>query len=296
MEEEEDEFAIERERKRRRNATILGVLALFVTCATCFTLYYTDTYQGLPLDKHPCEPEVVEAAATDGWSLQQVEVDGATLVGLVKAPRKPERPWVLYFAGNADYLLRGARAYAELLLERRDDFGFASFAYRGFDTSTGQAKPGTFQADARAVFDHLVSEHGVSADRLHVVGFSLGASAAALLAEDLVRSNQRLASTSLLSPGMAPPSLPPWLFPVVIGAWEMGSKLTVMPGPVLIVAARDDEAYPLEHHAKKMPPLLGDRLVDYVEVDGRHDMTLNTKASLEAVRKQLRSGGKSAAR
>jgi len=289
--EEMDEFELqlrrERAEKRKRIANVTAALATVALIGTSATFYYTGAYQGMALDPHPCEPAQVEVLARDGWALESVPVDGAELVGLVRAPKEPDAPWVLYFGSNVDHALRTARAYLELLLGRGDSYGAASFAYRGFDTSSGVTKPHTLQADTRAIFEHLVAKHGVRAQRLHVIGLSLGASAAALLGAELAGTEHVLASTTLLSPGIAPHQLPPWLFPLVLGAWEMPSKLKVMRGPVLIVSADDDPVYPPNIHARKMPPLLGDRLVQHLEVSGGHDGPLRDERSLAAIRNLL---------
>ena len=287
MDEFELQLRYERAQKRKRTARITAAIATVVLLGSTGTFYYTGTYQGAALDPHPCKPEQVEVLASDGWVLESVEVDGATLTGLVRPPKENDAPWVLYFGGNVDHTLRTARAYIELLLGRESGYGAASFAYRGFDTSSGVTKPSTFQADARAVFDHLAAKHGMRAEQLHVIGFSLGANAAALLGAELAYTDHVLASTSLLSPGIAPHRLPPWLFPLVIGAWEMPSKLKAMRGPVLLVSANDDPAYPPEIHARKMPMLLGDRLVQHVEVNGGHEGPLRDERSLSAIRALL---------
>jgi dienelactone hydrolase len=283
----EQQLAIERAQKRQRISRIVAVLATIATVSTTSWMYYTDAYQGNALDLHPCEPAEVEVLARDGWKLETVQVEGAALSGLVRPAAKPDSPWLLYFGANTDHALRTARAYIELLLGAESDYGAASFAYRGFDISTGQATPGTFQRDARAVFDHMQMHHQVEARQLHVVGFSLGANAAALLGHDLASTPYTLASTSLLSPGIAPHSLPPWLFPLVLGAWEMPSKLQVMRGPVLLVSATDDPNYPADIHARAMPPLLGERLVRHLEVEGGHDAPLRNEQSLTAIRELL---------
>jgi len=286
--EEMDAFELqlryERAQKRKRTARITAAFTTAVLLGSATTFYYTGTYQGMPLDPHPCEAAEVAVLAGDGWVLESIDVDGAVLAGLVHPPKEPSAPWLLYFGGNVDHSLRTARAYIELLVGRGDAYGAASFAYRGFDTSTGQTKPTTLPADARAVFEHLRAKYGVRAEQLHVIGFSLGANAASLLAAELAGTEHRLASTSLLSPGIAPHRLPPWLFRVVVGAWEMPSKLRAMRGPVLLVSANDDLAYPPEIHARKMPPLLGERLVQHVEVEGGHDGPLRDERSLSAIR------------
>ncbi len=287
LDEFEQKLRVERALIAQRRARIMAVLATVAIVTTTATFYFTDAYQGLSLDPRPCEPAEIEGLARDGWVVETVDVPDATLTGLVRVPAQADAPWLLYFGANIDHSLRTARAYAELLLGRGNAYGAASFAYRGFDTSTGVSTPGKFQADARAVFDHLVRAHGVSADKLHVVGLSLGANAAALLGQDLAKSQYRLASTTLLSPGIAPYRLPPELYPLVLGAWEMPSKLAAMRGPVLLVSATDDEAYPPKLHARKMPALLGDRLVRHLEVTGGHEAPLRDERSLAAIRELM---------
>ena len=281
------ELKRERAEKRSRNAKIMAAVATVMLLGSVSAAYSTGFYQGASLDPVPCDPAEVEALARDGWTIETVDVDGAVLTGLERVPDEPDAPWVLYFGGNQKGSLRTARAYLERLVGRGTDVGAASFANRGFDTSTGVTKPSLLKADARAVFDHLVAKHGVRAPQLHVIGFSLGANSAALLGEELAGTEHVLASTTLLSPGIAPHKVPTWAHPLVVGAFELPSKLKAMRGPVLLVAASDDPAYPPDIHARRMTTLLGDRLVRYLEVPGGHEGPLRDEASLAVIRTLL---------
>ena len=64
--------------------------------------------------------------------------DGARLRAISRSPLKKDAPWVVFFAGNGPALLAEARAFTLSLAPTRA-VGVVTFAYRGFDGSTGSS-------------------------------------------------------------------------------------------------------------------------------------------------------------
>ena len=230
----------------------------------------------------PTPAEDVAKLAGDGWELTTLPVNGAQLTGLVREPSSADAPWVLFFAGLSDQLLKGSRAHMSELIGERD-VGVASFAYRGFDTSTGFATPESFADDALAQVD-LLKARGVGLERLHVIGFSLGTASASLLGEALAARGERPASTTFLSPGIGPAAVAPWALPFLRGPFQLRRAYAATPSPALMIAATRDQALPVDVHAHPARDALAERCVRYLELDGAHVATLEAPEALLAVR------------
>jgi len=117
---------------------------------------------------------------------------GDTITGWWLSPMgwTPAQGAVLYLHGNAENVSTSART----LLRLRDELHSAvlGFDYPGYGRSSGQPEEQTCQAAAQASFSWLL-EKGVPAERITVVGQSLGAA----IALELVRQNPcRLLVTS----------------------------------------------------------------------------------------------------
>jgi pimeloyl-ACP methyl ester carboxylesterase len=103
--------------------------------------------------------------------------DGATLEGWsIEYPQAKHPGVILYFGGNAEDVLRTASMAAALDVRR-----VVFFNYRGYGHSTGAPSQTALYADASRIYDYLIRD-GVSADRLIVMGRSLGSGMATMLA------------------------------------------------------------------------------------------------------------------
>lgn len=131
----------------------------------------------------------VAALARDGWSVERLEVEpGVKLVGLVRAPRRPDAPWILFAPGNSSAQLDGFQHELDQLLQGQDH-GVAFFAYRGFDASDGTPTPAALGADLERQWRWL-RERGVAAERIEIWGYSLGTVLAANLAVAVRKHNE----------------------------------------------------------------------------------------------------------
>ena len=135
-------------------------------------------------------------ASRPGWQAHALDVGNQTLLrGLVRAPRKPDSPWLLFFTGNsATSLEDGQRCLAGLA--EPDDLGAAVFAYRGYDGNPGKPSPDALQSDGLLAYAEVANKLG--AKKIHVVGFSLGSTLAAFVAAHA--SQPKPSSLTLLAP------------------------------------------------------------------------------------------------
>lgn len=217
-----------------------------------------------------------------GWKVDWAEVaPGVRLTGAVSAPRDPSAPWVLYFLGNWGDQLVKSQIWLEQL-RGAHDWGLATWAPRGFETSSGTPNVHDACVDARLLHDLLIHRYGARADGIHPVGFSLGAILASALTSTLAQAGKPPASLTLLS--MHPYGfsvrrsaarwishwqVPEWFAPMVDPKW--------LPGPTLVIHAQDDPIERVEE-TRRFVASLGQHC-RYVELpDGGHEGPIGTAA------------------
>jgi pimeloyl-ACP methyl ester carboxylesterase len=204
---------------------------------------------GFVADDVPCEPGVV-------------------LRGLVRPPRSPEASWILLLPGNgADLLRGGSKLLSEIAGD--DDFGLAVWAYRGFDGSGGEPSRAALEADSERALGRLADAHGVRAERLHLLSYSLGTALALRLAAVMTARGTPPASVVLLAPYERIDVTPDtWWAP-----WSLGDRYDALlhaPGsgaPVLAIHGAQDDAVPVGA-ARSLVAALGQR-ARLVELPGR---------------------------
>jgi uncharacterized protein len=169
--------------------------------------------------------------------------DGETLV-LWHAPARGNRPTVLFLHGNAGSIADRAPRLAFLQAE---GFGAAFLSYRGYGGSSGSISEAGLLTDARAAHDFLVA-NGVPADRIAVVGESLGTGVAIQLAAE-----RPIGALILEAPYTAAVDVAaahyPWL-PVRIlmkDQFHSLGHISRVNAPVLILHGTDDSVIPYAH-------------------------------------------------
>lgn len=226
-----------------------------------------------------------QLAAKSGWQTDPIEVDQEVrLRGLVKLPEAPDAPWVVMFAGNGAQLLEGGQKFLEQLAQD-NDWGLATWAYRGFDGSTGRPGPKGLAQDARAISQHLEQKHQVNSPRLHVVGFSLGTFVAVQVAVHRSGQGRPPETLSLIAPFTRIHAVPVswywrWARP---DAYRLLPVIDEVQAPLLVLHGTADEALPVAqgrevaHRAEPQAKL--------VELDGAgHVGALQSVRTLEEVR------------
>jgi hypothetical protein len=223
-------------------------------------------------------------AAKPGWRAETVAVaDGVVLRGLVRAPRAPGAPWVLFFQGNSKRLLGEGQEVLEALAGQ-DDLGLALFAWRGFDGSTGEPTKAGFTADALAALRWLQA-HRAGDGPLHLLGFSLGtlpAVAAAL--EGAGEPAARPRSLTLLAPFtvLEMHDAGPLRQKQNAEEWRLLPLVGGLKLPTLVVHGTDDQTLPIEMGRAIAQAIPGAKLVE-VPGQGHVPVMLDPRA-LAAVR------------
>ncbi len=232
--------------------TALLAVALVTGCGGCSSLLY-----------HPTDtpPESLPGLASDGWGPASVSTgDNQTLRGLLAPPQDKTAPWILFFGGNAMSLASSASVLTRI--RGAQDWGLAVFAYRGYDGSSGNPSEEALVADAQAVASFLERDRGVAADRLFVMGQSLGTGVAVQLAAAQGRAQRPVRGLVLLSPyasmtrvfGEYVSWLPTgWLSP---DDFESQAHTDALPAPTLIIHGIQDTLIEIAHSrelAEAMP-------------------------------------------
>ncbi len=228
--------------------------------------------------------QVERLARMERWKVASVQATSEIrLVGLVRPPSDPGRPWALFFGGNAMDL--GSSQWALNLIDDGNGFGLAVFAYRGYDGSTGTPTEAGLLHDAEIVADWLENEHGVEPRNLVLVGQSLGSGIAAHLAAALARKERPARGLALLSPYTSIARVFDDHVPMVRVGWAIQDRydtealLHDIPAPVVIVHGTDDLIIDVDH-AKDLAEALGPRAkLLLLEGIGHNDLWGNPKTA-----------------
>jgi pimeloyl-ACP methyl ester carboxylesterase len=242
----------------------------------------------------PLSAEKYEAYAdADGWRTDLLASGGATLRGLVRPPSRRDAPWLLFYSGNSDTYFAESRRLLEAIA-RDKEYGVVTWAYRGYDGSTGEPAIEPLVEDAHRIYEHALGVTGAAPAKLHVAGFSLGTYLATAMAARLGANARRPASLMLLSPctvmDIARPARIKRLERFrAADRYDLMQFLPSLPGPVLVAHGDRDAALPVQMGRDVAAGLarLGDH-VRYVEVAGAgHADLLNHAETHAAVRAML---------
>lgn len=189
----------------------------------------------------------VQALARDGWVVDRLKVaPEVDLVGLVRPPKNPASPWLLFVPGNSTAILDGFQQVLEDL-RGEDDVGLAFWAYRGFDASTGTPSPQALIGDLPRQWQRL-KELGARADRTEIWGYSLGSALAPHLAAAMCDAGESPKRLVLLATGVEIPVCPFGWFGRFQSSdrFEGHSVHARVTCPVVVANGSDDQAMPIE--------------------------------------------------
>lgn len=176
----------------------------------------------------------------------RITFDSAGGLALAAAWRPPAsgKPTVLFFHGNGDSWAGGARAMQALA---DTGYGVMLPEYRGYGTNPGQPGEQEFYRDGHAALDWLGAQ-GIRADRVVLVGNSIGSGTATQLAAE-----RRVAALILVSPFASLPDLVAEKFPWLPGRWlvrdrfDNAAKQGRVSAPVLVLHGTADTMIPAAH-------------------------------------------------
>ena len=188
-----------------------------------------------------------EALSLDYRNLTLSTSDGTIVHGwfLPSPAAEPSRYTVLICHGNAGNV--ADRLDRTLLMHRNLGTNVLLFDYRGFGRSEGSPnEEGTYR-DARAAYDYLLNEAGVTPERLILFGESLGAAVAVQLAGEVPAAGLVLEAPFTSIPDMARvayPFVPPgW----IRTRYDNLAKLPELRLPILIIHGSEDATVPFSH-------------------------------------------------
>jgi fermentation-respiration switch protein FrsA (DUF1100 family) len=192
---------------------------------------------------------------------------------------------LLWFHGNAgnlahraDMMLDLASIPAQVLL----------VDYRGYGRSEGRPNERGLYRDADAAWRFLTDERGVPADRIVILGKSLGGAVAIDLATRVTPAGLIAQSSFTSVPAMAAhhyPFVPKFL---VRTKMDNLSKIGGLDCPIMVIHSRNDEVVPYEHGLRLFEAAGGDKR--FYEVPGaRHNDTWLVGGAdyLDAIRRFL---------
>jgi pimeloyl-ACP methyl ester carboxylesterase len=208
-------------------------------------------------------------AAKPGWAKAQLEVGpGVRLNGLVRRPTSPAAPWVLFYPGNDESQLERGQAFLSSLGGERA-WGLAVFAYRGYDSSTGQTELSGMREDAPKILAKLCEAEGVPAARVHVVGFSIGGHFAVQATQSAASSGQRAATLTLLASvnDVVMYHRSPWEKLSAGEDYQTAPLLAHVPAPVLVLQGAADATFLGPQQGRDIAAALGAR-GEYHELPG----------------------------
>lgn len=212
---------------------------------------------------------LVETPAAVGLAYESVQIDtedGETLRAWW-LPHPDPRGTVLFQHGNAGNI---SHRLDSLTIFHRLGLNVLIYDYRGYGQSSGSPSESGLYSDARATWQWLVNEAGMSPDRIVLFGRSLGAAVAARLATEVDAAGLIVESSFTSVPDIGAEVY--WWLPV---RWLARIQLATSDHvadagmPVLVVHSRDDEIIPFSHGQRIYEQAGQPR--QFLEIEGDHN-------------------------
>lgn len=258
----------------------LAIVALSLYVLFCMLLYFFQDHVLF----HPQPKTIAETSAFleqhPGFDTLCLVMEDKTRISIFLSKQdsaSSKRSLVMYFGGNAEEVSHIA-AY-------KDRFGSCALALvnnRGFGRSSGSPSEKTMFSDALSIYDHLKALPGTDAERIIVVGRSIGTGVATYLS-----SKRPVKATILITPYESMTAVAREKYPFVpIGLllkhrFDSETYATTIQTPVLALVAKNDEVIPPPHAYSLLKYWKGES--SFLEVEADH----NSIMSHEAVWKKI---------
>jgi hypothetical protein len=157
-------------------------------------------------------------------------------------PAKPNRPVVLFFPGNGDFLAGRVSRFRGIT---SDGTGLVALSYRGYAGSTGSPSEQGLLQDAAAAYAFATARY--APDRIVVWGFSLGTGVAVAVA-----SEHKIGKLILEAPYTSTVDVASSLLPIVpVGLlmrdqFHSDRRIAQVKVPLLIMHGENDPAIPIK--------------------------------------------------
>ena len=253
---------------------IIGITIVLVYAGICALLYFNQDellFHPQPTSKQ----EIAEIIKTypEFDTLCFTMKDGNRTYGFIsKDTLKEKLPLVLYFGGNAEEVshLADYKTYFPHTI-------MVMVNYRGFGLSKGIVSEKTMFSDALEAYDKLITNPEIAADKVIVIGRSIGTGVATYLS-----SQRKTKATVLITPyeNMIDVAFEKYPF-VPIGLlikhpFESDKYAKNISTPVLSLISKNDEVIPKHHAYNLMSVWKGKTAV--LEVEEDHNSIMNNEA------------------
>ncbi|MBL8669175.1 MAG: alpha/beta hydrolase [Alphaproteobacteria bacterium] len=232
---------------RRAVLTLVVVLVLGYGALLAFVYAVQDRLVFFP-DAGRAQVATPAAAGLAYEDVRLATEDGETLHGWwtpAPASGQGQRGALLLLHGNAGNI---SHRIGYLSMAAQLGYGALAIDYRGYGRSSGAPSEAGTYLDAAAAWRHLVEVRGVQADRIVVVGESLGGGAASWLATERKVGALVLASTFTSVPDLGAQVY--WFLPVRLLArtrYDNRARMPRLKVPVLVAHSPADEIVPFSH-------------------------------------------------
>lgn len=265
--------------RRRANPWVRVVVSATVLCATIIVtlVLFEESLIFFPEPYPSGEWDTAAVAARTGTTIRDEWLrtdDGERLHGWwctaasdEAGDGAPPTVVLLWFHGNAGNLSHRADLMAAYAGLGADVF---IIDYRGYGRSSGRPTERGLAEDARAAWRHLRHRLGVAAERIVILGKSLGGAVGVGLAAEVDSAGLIVESSFTSVPDMARhhyPFIPRWLVRTRMNSL---SRISAVRCPVLVVHSPADEVVPFAMGRRLFDAAAGDRR--FVEIPGaRHN-------------------------
>lgn len=253
---------------------ITGITAVLLYAGICALLYFNQDgllFHPKPSSKHDIA-EILKTYPEFDTLCFTMKDDNRTYGFISKDTLKEKLPLILYFGGNAEEVSH--------LAEYKSYFPNAKMVmlnYRGFGLSKGLISEKTMFSDALEAYDKLMTMPEINADKVMVIGRSIGTGVATYVA-----SQRKTKATVLITPyeNMIDVAFEKYPF-VPIGLlikhpFESDKYAKTISTPVLALIAKNDEVIPKHHAYNLMSVWKGKTTV--LEVDEDHHSIMGNEA------------------
>lgn len=250
---------------------------LLAVCFVAGLFVFACAFLYLQQDRMIFYPVRTDAALAGRWQDRRVEI--ATEEGAIEGwwfdkPESGSQTVLVYFGGNAENALQAGMDMVTRVDARRV---FVS-SYRGYGRTPGRPSEAALFSDALAVYDYVIKQPGVAADRIGVMGRSLGSGVATYVA-----AHRAVRGVVLVTPfdslvGVAEamyPLLPVrWLAKYPFRSDALAQNLHV---PVLMIAGDRDTLIPARHAQRLHDVWAGPKKIHILRGAGHNDISYHAQ-------------------